>query len=356
MKILITMLAIATCLNSMGQKKTFDIVSHIPPPGWTVETGNGYISYSKVNGGHWGQVAIYKSTASKGTIESDSQNEWQELVLSLRTIEKDEKTAPSEVSGWTVISRSGIWKYNGADVASLLTTFSDGKTCVSLLCNATTESYLKEFLQLIESVELTRPSQTGANPPVTASAEATHSTSIVGLWGNYNTETSGFINGMPITTGGYFRKEYFFYDDGTYLYKAKDWSAFVKEIRFVYETGKYELKGNQLTLTPGKGGGEWWNKAVSGRTDEWGSRIKTFNPRLEKITYTFEVRYLSGMERAYLYLGLGKSTVRDGSQSNQENTQHEFSYGKRSQSEELLIDTPPGTKTGFEEKKSPVFN
>ncbi|MBN8863984.1 MAG: hypothetical protein J0H92_11460 [Sphingobacteriales bacterium] len=351
MKIFITMLAMTACLNSMAQKETFDIVSYIPPTGWTPQTGTGYMAYSKVNDSQWGQLAIYKSTASKGDIESDSQHEWQALVLALRAIENDEKTAPRELNGWTVVSRSGTWKYNGADVATILTTFSDGKTCVSLLCNATTELYLKEFLQLIESIELIRPLKSEASLPAAANTAATHTTGIVGLWGTYNTETSGFMNGTPMTTGGYFRKEYLFYGDGTYLYRAKDWSAFVKDIRFVYETGKYELKDNQLTLIPAKGKGEWWSKAASGRTSEWGSRIKTFTPLLEKITYAFEVRYLSGMERPYLYLRHGKPTARDGSQSNQENVLHEFSYGKRNQSEEALIDTPPGTKTGMEGKK-----
>ena len=351
MKIFITMLAMTACLNSMAQKETFDIVSYIPPTGWTPQTGTGYMAYSKVNDSQWGQLAIYKSTASKGDIESDSQHEWQALVLALRAIENDEKTAPRELNGWTVVSRSGTWKYNGADVATILTTFSDGKTCVSLLCNATTELYLKEFLQLIESIELIRPLKSEASLPAAANTAATHTTGIVGLWGTYNTETSGFMNGTPMTTGGYFRKEYLFYGDGTYLYRTKDWSAFVKDIRFVYETGKYELKDNQLTLIPAKGKGEWWSKAASGRTSEWGSRIKTFTPLLEKITYAFEVRYLSGMERPYLYLRHGKPTARDGSQSNQENVLHEFSYGKRNQSEEALIDTPPGTKTGMEGKK-----
>lgn len=351
MKMLITMLAMTACLNSMAKKETFDIVSYIPPAGWTPQAGNGYISYSKVNGSHWGQLAIYKSTASKGTIESDSQSEWQELVLTSHAIEKEEQSAPAEVNGWTVISRSGTWKYNGADVATILTTFSDGKTCVSLLCNATAESFLKDFLQLTGSIELNRPLKTEPGTSITSSTEATRPTGIVGLWGSYNNEASGFINGMPMTTGGYFRKEYIFYDDGTYLYKAKDWSAFVKDIRFVYETGKYELKGDKLTLTPTKGSGEWWSKAASNRNDEWGSRTKTFMPLLEKVTYSFEVRYLSGMERTYLYLRHGKSTARDGSQSNQENVLHEFSYGNRPPSEQPLIDNPPGTQTGFEEKK-----
>lgn len=351
MKMLITMLSMTVCLNSLAQKETFDIVSYIPPTGWTPQTGTGYMAYSKVNDSQWGQLAIYKSTASKGDIESDSQNEWQALVLALRAIENDEKTGPRELNGWTVVSRSGTWKYNGTDVATIITTFSDGKTCVSLLCNATTESYLKDFLQLIESVELARPLKPEASLPVAANRVATHTTDIAGLWGSYHTETSGFINGTPMTTGGYFRKEYLFYGDGTYLYRAKDWSAFVKDIRFVYETGKYELKGNQLTLIPSKGKGEWWSKAASGRTSEWGSRTKTFTPKLEKVTYTVEIKYLSGMDRSYLYLISGKATTRDGSKSNQANALHEFSYGKRTQSEELLIDTPPGTKTGMEGKK-----
>ncbi|MET0464712.1 MAG: hypothetical protein ABW007_16225 [Chitinophagaceae bacterium] len=350
MKVFYSILALIVHLNLPAQKKTFDIVTYTSPLSWTEDVQESYVAYSKQNGSTWGQAAIYKSTASKGDIDSDMEKEWEAVVLSLRAVGKEEKTVAKTFNGWTVLSKSGSWQYNGAEVATILTVFSNGRTCISLLCNATAESYLKEFVQLTQSVELPGQPAAPTVDPAVANAE-TKATSIIGLWGTYNNETSGYINGMPLTTGGYFRKEYEFYQDGTYLYRAKDWSNFAKEIRFAYETGTYKLAGDQLTLTPVKGKTEWWGKASSGRTSEWGSRVRTGAFNREKITYSMEVRYLTGMERACLYLRSNRSTERDGAASAQANALQEFSYGKRNKSEEGLIDTPPGLKTGFERKK-----
>ncbi len=350
MKIFLSMLSITFSLTLTAQKKSFDIVSYNAPSGWKEELTDSYISYSKTSNGVWGQLAVYKSTTSKGDIETDLNIEWNAVVLALHAVENDEKTAARSTNGWTVISRSGNWKYNGATVGTILTVYSDGKRCISLLCHATADGYLKEFVQMTQSVQLASAAKSeGGDTAPDINGNAILS-SIVGLWGSYNNETSGYMNGMPMTTGGYFRKEYIFYDDGTYLYKAKDWSGIVKEIRFAYETGTYKISGNQLTLTPVTGRSELWGKAANGRKTGWGNRIKAITPKLEKVIYSIEVKYLSGMERSYLYLRSMKGTERDGSQTSQHNAQHEFSYGKRNRSEEM-IDTPPGVKTGFEGKK-----
>lgn len=350
MKIFSTILLLTCSSGLFAQKKTFDIVSYTAPSGWKEELSNTYISYSKINTGSWGQIAVYKSIQSKGDIESDMQSEWETVVLPSRTVENDQKTPATNVNGWTVASRSGTWKFNGADVASILTVYTNGKTCISFLCNTTEESFLKEFIQMTQSVELPAVQQNEAGNKAPAVAD-TKPSSVIGLWGSYINETSGYINGMPMYSGGYFRREYVFYDDGTYLYRSKDWSTLMKDICFVYETGTYKISGNQMTITPVKGKGEWWSKAASGRTTEWGRRVKAADIKLEKITYTFEIKYLSGMQKSYLYLRHNKSTQRDGSQSSQANAMQEFSYGKRGSAEDALIDNPPGVKTGFEGKK-----
>lgn len=350
MKTLLTILCLVSSICLQAQKKTFDIVSYIAPSGWVEEVKDAYISYSKTNGDNWAQIGIYKSRKSKGDIESDLQSEWEAVVLSLHAVENDQKAKSENVNGWAQLSRAGTWKYNGGNVTTILTVFSNGKTCVTILWNGTSEDFLKELIQMIQSLEFSASSQTEATVARSPNTSIGNSSSIVGLWTNYRVESSGTTNGMPVPTGGYFRKEYFFFENGTYLFKAKDWSVYMKEILFVYETGKYEIKGNQIILTPARGTGGWWSKAASGRTVGWGGRVRSANFKQEKVSYNFEVRYLSGMNRSYLYMRSAKPTERDGSQSSQPGTQHEFSYGKRNKPEEALIDNPPGTKTGIEEK------
>lgn len=344
------MLVVILQLNLSAQKRTFDIVSYTAPAGWKEEVTDSYIAYSKTSAPAWGQLAIYQSIASKGDVESDMKSEWETVVLSLHTIKNDEQAPARKINEWTMVSRRGAWTFNGADVTTILAVFSNGKTCVSILCNATAESYLNDFIQMLQTVELPRQAASETKTDHMPGVDSVHVPSIIGLWGSYNNETSGYINGMAMFTGGYYRREYVFYEDGTYLYKAKNWSVLLKEILFVYETGSYKISGDQLTLTPANGKGGWWSKAASGRTTGWGSRQRAGVINLEKVTYSFEVKYLSGMQRSYLYLRYKKPTERDGTYSNQANVLQEFSYGRRTNEEGSLVDTPPGVKTGFENK------
>lgn len=334
---LLFMISLGACtMTTPAQTKSYDIASYAAPKNWKEEKNDGYIAYSKTDGGSWAQIAIYKSTASKGSIEEDAQTEWDAIVLVLHAVENEEQNKAENKGGWMVMSRSGVWQYNGTNVATMLTTYSNGTTSISILCNATAKPYLQDYQKMIASVKLTATTKKQPATKTTA-----NNASVTGLWTYNFNETSGYSNGMPLTSGGYFKKEYLFKADGTYQYRAKNWSVFVKDILFVNETGTYTVNGNQLTITPVKGSGQWWAKAASGRTEGWGRYQKASDHPLEKITYTYEIKYLSGMEQNYLILKANKSTARDGSQSAQNKALHEFNYSRQDNGKSL-IDNPPG--------------
>lgn len=353
---LIMLTSFATFVSA--QKQTFDIATFTTPNGWTEKQEEDKISYSRIDGGSWAQMAIYKSSASSGNIESDFDKDWNELVAGNKTISSPEKTKPKTAEGWTVMSGSGIWQYNGTNVATILTTYSNGQTCISILCNATAKPYLKEYKELIVSLDLAGSSNTpvqNSEPPVqdtasTSSGNSSHVTensvqqtediSIVGLWTSYVLETNGYsINGSPQYTAGYLRREYNFYADGTYLFRNKQWLVKAPSIVFQYETGTYKVNGNQLTLTPGKGKAGFWNKTKS--TKEWGSLIKSSTYNLEKTTYTFQIIIDNTYGNSIVLKSL-KPTQRDGGQFNGPNDPYEFHYSFRKL--ESSIDNPPGWK------------
>lgn len=320
------------CLGALAtsaQQKNYDMVSYTPPNNWKEETSDSYISYSRIDGGSWAQIAIYKSTASKGSIAEDSQNEWNTLVLARHQVENEEKTQPQTAEGWTVLSRSGVWKYNGTNVATMLTTYSNGKICISILCNATAQPYFKDYQKFISSVQLTA---TSGNQEITNTSV---NNSVAGMWSSVVNETYGY---MSVSAQ---RREYIFNNDGTYHFKAKHWFNLVKNIEFIQETGTYAISGNQITLIPIKGNSEAWSKAVNGAAAGWGSYQNALKYPLEKVTYTFERRYFSGMGKTYLVLKSNKSTARDGSRSNKANTVHEFNYSEIIP-QKSIIDNPPG--------------
>jgi hypothetical protein len=165
MKTLLLILMSFSTTPIFAQKTTYDVVSYTPPAGWKQETGNNYVSYSRIDGGSWAQMAIYKSTSSKGDINSDSDSEWQAIVLAAHTMEKEEKTKPETADGWTVMSRSGVWQYNGANVATILTTYSNGQVCVSILFNATARPYFNDYKKFLSEVSMLSGNRVSPDSP-----------------------------------------------------------------------------------------------------------------------------------------------------------------------------------------------
>lgn len=157
---------------------------------------------------------------------------------------------------------------------------------------------------------------------------------VVGLWTRYRLET--YTTGG--NTGGYFRQEYRFNADGTYQYLLKHYSVFSTPIIFLYESGKWGVSDNQLTLTikPTKGQDQEWSK-VAGNTNSWGSQLSTSSRTLETITYTYGGKYWEGTNTVDLALSFTKETVRDGSFS--DTSIQAWYYQSR---EESMINLPPG--------------
>lgn len=323
-----------------SQKKNYDIVSYTAPDDWKEEKGTGFIAYSRVDGGSWSQIAIYQHTASAGDITTNFDKEWEKLLAVPNKINATpQKTAPQTVNGWTRMSGSGSWTHESSTVASVLTVFSNNKVVVSVLCNATAQPYFKEYQNVIASVVLAHKEET--RPAATSSSV---SGKLAGQWEFYMNETSGtFSNGVPMTTGGYFRREYRLNTNGSYEFLEKKFSAYNKVIFFSRETGTWAMSGNQLTIRPKQGKNEEWSKSASGRNEEWGKLIRVTNRKLETVTYTFELRYLSGMEQTYLVLTANTPTVRDGRESNDNNRPHQFTYSPGTPGK-FLIGLPPDRK------------
>lgn len=332
----------------IAQKETFDIVSYIAPAGWNKDAKDDYVSFSRIDGASWSQIAVYKSRQSSGNIEEDAQKDWQDIVLVGHTIEQESKTPPKSADGWQIMSRSGVWQYNGANVATVLTTYSNETICISVLWNGTAQPYMKNLKDFITSIALdankvstaqSNPAnneqqsgqKTGENKNTTSSAA---NTSIVGLWVTNQAEDNGFMNGYRMYTGGYMRKEYQFNANGTYLFRIKQWLTKAPDIIFSYESGTYTVQGNQLILTPKSGKAGFWGKKSS--TKEWGPLKKSSTPKLEKTTYTVETISDPTYGNS-IVLYTDKPTERDGGQFNQ--PPYRFAYAQRKES---LIDNPPG--------------
>ena len=104
-------------------------------------------------------------------------------------------------------------------VATLITATGGGQTA-SVVLMTNTDKYQNEMLAFVKSLSLSANTSANQN---SANNSNTKNASITGMWVFYNTESSGISNGIPQLTGGYMRREYVFYQDGTYQF-PKNWN------------------------------------------------------------------------------------------------------------------------------------
>ena len=336
-KVLSFLLSAAFSAAAFSQKQTYDVLTFTAPAGWqkTVNDGGVQLSVSDKKTGGYAMAVITKSTASGASVDDNFANDWEKLVRSTVQVNTAPTMEPPVAqNGWNILS--GAANYTDGASTGLVTLLSatGGGQTISVVFMTNAKQYQNDLLSFLNSLELAKVSSntTGNTPSGTAD-----NSSVAGLWKNNLLETSGYANGYPQYTAGYFRKEYRLNADGSYLFLYKNWSVYSKTILFGYETGRWSVKGNQLTITPKEGRNEEWNKAPSGRTGEWGSRIKSTNGKLEPVTYRFEMKYYSGSESYGLVLSYDKPTEREATQ------QKTFSYTRDVKSQPL-IDLPPGTK------------
>ncbi|MFT3933726.1 MAG: hypothetical protein QM726_08945 [Chitinophagaceae bacterium] len=349
-KSFLVILLILICFSGFSQKQSFDVVSFEVPKSWQQKQNDAAIQLSAIDNktGAYAMAIITKATASTASASENFTNQWNAAIKTQVQLDGvPVMQAPSKGNGWEIITGNAGYTDNGVKGNVALMSATGGGQTVSVVIMTNTKQYEKELTGFLNSLELSKPLQNAGNGITAApNANGAGSSSLTGLWVNYQSESSGYMNGMPMLTAGYFRHEYLFNADGTYIYRAKNWSAYMKEVLFVYETGTWSVNGNRLTITPKKGNGEWWSKAASNKTNEWGSRIKASAYKLETVTYTFDLHYYSGSKETALLLQNNQPTEREG-RSNSNNQPNNWSYSPRV-ANGSLIDNPPGTKIGFE--------
>jgi hypothetical protein len=340
-KIFYVIILIASAMNINAQKETFDVISYTQPAGWQKTGNEGGVQMSvtdkKTNG--YALAIITKATASTASANENFSNYWERLVKStVQVKDKPIMQEPSTENGWEIIS-GGANYTDGANtgMATLLSASGGGQT-VSVVLMTNTKKYQDELLSFLNSLELAKaPSNTIGNE-TTGTTNNSAGSSIAGLWTDYHPENNGYSNGLPQLTGGYIRSEYLLNPDGTYIYRVKNWLVYgAKYILFIYETGTYSVSGNSIIFSPKRGRGGWWNKTK--RTSEWGSFVKASDYKPEKKSYPFEIKDYSGPT---LVLKTGNKNGVD-----------EYRYTKKDNSNESLIDNPPGFNINTEngEKK-----
>lgn len=332
--------------SSFAQKQTFDVISYTLPKGWQEKKNEASIQLSAIDkkNGAYAIVIITKSMASDATANENFNNDWLKLVKGTVQINgKPAMQTPIKENGWDIISGNANYTDGSAKGLVTLLTATASKQTLSVVLMTNTKQYQNDLSAFINALELSKPLQnTEGDLSTSVTTGNTQKSSIIGRWIDNLLETAGFMNGMPQYTAGYFRKEYTFNSNGTYVFMHKTWSVYQKSIYFAYETGKYTISGSKLTLIPQSGKSEEWAKGADGRTGSWGKIIKSQPRKLEQVTYTFNTKYYSGSQNSGLELYYDKPNEREQQQGNEEGGKRKVIYSQSQNDSAITL--PPGFK------------
>lgn len=151
---------LAYAIPCLAQKETYGLVSYTAPGQWKKENGNNCITYSHVNAGKrsWCMISLYKTNASKGSVEADLEYDWETLVAKDNQITAGPQPGEiMEADGWKFQSAGGKALFNGADMMILLTVITGYNNSISIVARTNHADYLKPIEDFNGSIELTKP-------------------------------------------------------------------------------------------------------------------------------------------------------------------------------------------------------
>jgi hypothetical protein len=166
--------ALMVPLSGWAQRIAFDIATFTPPPNWTKNETQSMISFTTTNSANQSYcvIGIYQSMASKGSLQADAAGDWDDLVKKQYQLEsKLPITQLPAKNGWESYSQSSSFLQDGKKAQVVLTTFSNKKNAMSLICLLNDASYLPVFQNLCKEMEFKTSGET-PSPSITPTASA----------------------------------------------------------------------------------------------------------------------------------------------------------------------------------------
>lgn len=186
------------------QQETYGLVSYTIPSGWKKEVKTSSVVYSITNNKTrtWCQIAVYKETATKGSVDQDFESEWAQIVSPLGVTDPPQLSEAQEVEGWKVKNGLGNFLFNGSSASTSLTVISGYNVCLSIIANTNSGDYAQAIQDVLSSMQLTIPA--GTTPPATTQPATTQPATDPGATqqntapaykGNFTFNTTNFDDG-----------------------------------------------------------------------------------------------------------------------------------------------------------------
>ena len=178
-------------VSAKAQQQTFDLTTFTPPKGWKKEIKPGSVTFRITDNKtkSWCLFCIYKSVASKGSLDEDFADDWQEIIANpYQTRTAPESDPVQESNGWKAKTGGGNFKFNNSDAMALLTCMNGYQVKVSILALTNNNMYLPQIQAFLGSVSMQKPKGTKTNVNISPIPSKT-------LPGKYTFATTQFNDG-----------------------------------------------------------------------------------------------------------------------------------------------------------------
>ncbi|MCC6289744.1 MAG: hypothetical protein IT249_17850, partial [Chitinophagaceae bacterium] len=203
--------------NLFAQKESFDVLTYKPIKNWKKEKTDKSVSFSITDDakGTFCIINLYISIDGDADSKTNFDNSWNKIAKEqLGTGDATMEEVTTE-NGWELQTGSASFNKGGLSGNAMLVTATSHTKMVNMLVLFNSETYSAQLNEFISAFELKK---VYAKDKTASTASTGNNNVLVGIWAANLLETSGYMNNVPQYSGGYFRKEYTFKNDGTYFY------------------------------------------------------------------------------------------------------------------------------------------
>src|SRR5438270_8749802 len=206
----------------------------------------------------------------------------------------------------------------------MMTVISGYGRTASILAILNNQEYLAQIDAFITGIKMDKAqaiADTKPSPTVN-SGVGSSSNSFVGKWAKSFSGTKGRDQSANVLNSEYYKSQYTFTSDGTYIFKAEKWLGYIKSNEFwmTDEYGNYTVVDGTLTITP--------KKSVTTLKNREGVVIRTQANTLRQVTYKWTLYYFSGLKETNLILQTDTETRRDGPFGNNDLFPHSYFFSQ----------------------------
>lgn len=161
-KILITSILVLTGLNSaMAQGDSYSIFTFTSQPEWKRSDFSDNIQFTLQKGNNWAIVGLYKSTGTTGSIVSDFQTDWNDMVGKNYIVTSDISREENSFNGWQMMTGRATGSRQNQNVNIIMLTFScpASRSTILLTTNDFSKTLENDIAAFMGSVSLT-PAET----------------------------------------------------------------------------------------------------------------------------------------------------------------------------------------------------